>query len=190
MNGLTITFVGDLRYGRTVHSLVQLLRHYNVHIQLINARGLSLPVEIRKSLVSRGQLVAEAETLDPQLIKKTDVLYCTRIQKERFDDPTLWEEVRDHLVVNNAILSHAKPKMVVLHPLPRNEELHSEVDTDERAAYFRQVCLLLRNPSTQLLNSLDEIWFVLPHGSSCPDNVLRLLPRPGNFGRFRSDRSL
>ena len=132
--------MGDLKYGRTVHSLVQLLRHYTVRIQLISAKGLPLPAETRDDLISRGQLVAEAQTLDPELIRKTDVLYCTRIQRERFEDPMLYEEVKDNLIVNNAVLSHAKSKMIVMHPLPRNGEIEEEVDLDERAAYFRQVC--------------------------------------------------
>ena len=134
-----------------------------------------MPVDIRKSLLSTDQLVGEAETLDPQLIRKSDVLYCTRIQKERFEDPALYEEAKDQLVVNNAVLSHAKSKMIVMHPLPRNDELHSEVDTDERAAYFRQVRRLVSEPLVHLLNSLDEVRFILPYGSARFDNVLKSL---------------
>ena len=142
VNGLTVTFVGDLRYGRTVHSLVKLFAHYNVNIQLAAPARLALPADIRQSLISRGQLLAESTELDAKIIARSDVLYCTRLQKERFDDPAEYEDLKDKLVVDNAVLSRAKSNMIVLHPLPRNQEIPEEVDLDQRAAYFRQVSML------------------------------------------------
>ena len=140
VTNLVITFVGDLRYGRTVHSLIKLLAHYTVSVQLIAPKGLSLPKDLRQSLISRGQLIAESEELEPKLVNKSDVLYCTRVQKERFESPEEHERLKDKLVVDNAMISHAKQKMIIMHPLPRNKEIDEAVDLDQRAAYFRQVC--------------------------------------------------
>ncbi|CAL8578602.1 Carbamoyl-phosphate synthase [Xanthoria parietina] len=139
VNGLTITFTGDLRYGRTVHSLVKLLRHYDVHIQLVCPRSLALPSDVRQQLINSGQLALESEQLTPQIIARSDVLYCTRIQKERFEDPETYAKVKDAFVIDNGVLKHAKTHMVVMHPLPRNNEIGEEVDYDQRAAYFRQM---------------------------------------------------
>jgi carbamoyl-phosphate synthase/aspartate carbamoyltransferase len=139
VQGLTVTFVGDLRYGRTVHSLIKLLAYYNVKVQLIAPKAIALPSGIRQSLIASGQLVAEAETLEPSLVERTDVLYCTRVQKERFETPDEYDQVKDSIVVNSRVLKQAKPNMIVMHPLPRNNEIDPEVDTDPRAAYFRQM---------------------------------------------------
>ncbi|SPO00106.1 related to URA2 - multifunctional pyrimidine biosynthesis protein [Cephalotrichum gorgonifer] len=140
VEGLTITFVGDLLYGRTVHSLVYLLRHYQVRIQLVAPKGLSLPAEIRDHLVKTGRLLRESETLTEEILAESDVLYCTRIQKERFPSEADYEKVKGSYRIDNATLKHAKPDTVVMHPLPRNEEVAEEVDFDQqRAAYFRQM---------------------------------------------------
>ena len=140
VEGLTITFVGDLLYGRTVHSLVYLLRHYQVRIQLVAPKGLSLPAEIRDHLVSTGRLLRESETLTDEIVAESDVLYCTRVQQERFASEAEYEKVKGSYRIDNAVMKHAKPETVVMHPLPRNEEVAEEVDFDQqRAAYFRQV---------------------------------------------------
>jgi len=139
VSGLTITFIGDLRYGRTVHSLVKLLQHYNVHVQLVSPSALALPVEVRQLLISSGQLVAESHELSQEIVARSDVLYCTRVQKERFDDLDQYEQLKDSFVVDNSVLQHAKSQMIVMHPLPRNAEIGEEVDFDQRAAYFRQM---------------------------------------------------
>ena len=140
VNGLVITFTGDLKYGRTVHSLCELLRHYNVQVQLAAPAALAIPSKVRAALQARGQLLVESDTLTPEMLANTDVLYCTRVQKERFEDPNLYEEVKDAFVVDGKTLKGAKQNMIVMHPLPRNMELSKEVDDDPRAAYFRQVC--------------------------------------------------
>ncbi|MCJ1399864.1 hypothetical protein MMC11_003067 [Xylographa trunciseda] len=139
VTGLTITFVGDLRYGRTVHSLVKLLAHYAVTIQLVSPSVLALPSDIRASLISSGQLTAEATELTPEIVARSDVLYCTRVQKERFEEPAVYETVKDSIVIDNKVLRGAKPGCVIMHPLPRNNEIDEEVDFDGRAAYFRQM---------------------------------------------------
>ncbi|KAL8904243.1 MAG: hypothetical protein Q9207_003404 [Kuettlingeria erythrocarpa] len=139
VSGLTITFTGDLKHGRTVHSLVQLLQHYNVHIQLVSPSSLALPASIRHQTVSSNQLLCESTELTEDIIARSDVLYCTRIQKERFEDLGEYERVKDALVIDNSVLKFAKEHMVVMHPLPRNKEVGEEVDYDQRAAYFRQM---------------------------------------------------
>ena len=139
VNGLTITFTGDLKYGRTVHSLCELLRHYNVKVQLAAPTALALPSKVRATLQARGQLGVESEHLTPEVVASSDVLYCTRVQKERFEDPELYEKVKDEMVVSAKTLRDAKKNMIVMHPLPRNMELSKDVDDDPRAAYFRQV---------------------------------------------------
>ncbi|EFX03019.1 bifunctional pyrimidine biosynthesis protein [Grosmannia clavigera kw1407] len=139
VQGLTITFVGDLRYGRPVHSLCHLLKHYHVQVQLVAPAALALPVALRDSLRARGQLLAESHELTPDIIARSDVLYCTRVQKERFPSVAEYERVRGSYRIDNATLRHAKSNMIVLHPLPRNDEIAEEVDFDQRAAYFRQM---------------------------------------------------
>jgi len=139
VNGLTVTFTGDLKYGRTVHSLAKLLRYYEVRINLVSPSGLALPRDVREQIIASGQLAVESETLTPEIIARSDVLYCTRVQKERFPSLDEYERLKDHLIVDNSVLKHAKPSMVILHPLPRNREISEEVDFDQRAAYFRQM---------------------------------------------------
>ncbi|KAF2838726.1 carbamoyl-phosphate synth [Patellaria atrata CBS 101060] len=139
VKGLTITFIGDLRYGRTVHSLCELLKHYDVSINLVSPESLSLPSHVRDALISRNQLVSESTSLTSEIVSKSDVLYVTRMQKERFEDPKLWDEVKDAFVVDNRVMREAKRNCIVMHPLPRNREIAEEVDFDPRATYFRQM---------------------------------------------------
>ncbi|KAI2468908.1 carbamoyl-phosphate synth [Annulohypoxylon bovei var. microspora] len=139
VQGLTITFIGDLLYGRPVHSLVYLLRHYQVQVQLVSPKSLALPAEVRSLLKESGQLLCESEELTPEILSRSDVLYCTRVQKERFPSVEAYEKVKNSYRIDNATLKHAKQTTRVLHPLPRNEEVAEEVDYDQRAAYFRQM---------------------------------------------------
>ncbi len=139
VNGKIITFVGDLRYGRTVHSLIKVLDHYDASIQLVSPSSLALPAEVRQQLVRSGKLLLESDKLTEEIIGSSDVLYCTRMQKERFDRVEDYERLKGSYRIDNAVMQHAKSKMIVMHPLPRNEELAEEVDDDPRAAYFRQM---------------------------------------------------
>ncbi|KAH7398476.1 hypothetical protein BKA66DRAFT_566075 [Pyrenochaeta sp. MPI-SDFR-AT-0127] len=139
VNGLNITFVGDLKYGRTVHSLCELLSHYDVTVNLVSPQSLGMPSGVRDALKSRGQLNIISNELTADIIASTDVLYCTRVQKERFPDAATYEQVKDAFVIDNKVLKGAKANMIVMHPLPRNNEIHEEVDFDPRAAYFRQM---------------------------------------------------
>lgn len=139
VNGLTITFMGDLKYGRTVHSLTQLLAHYNIKVQLVAPEELELPQEFRELLISQGKLGREATELTDEILAETDVLYCTRVQQERFASQEQYNRLKDTYRVDNAVLARCKNHMCVMHPLPRNAEIAEEVDFDHRAAYFRQM---------------------------------------------------
>ncbi len=139
VSNITVTFVGDLKYGRTVHSLIKLLQYYEVKINLVAPSALSLPVEVRDQIQKSRQLGMESEKLTPDIIARSDVLYCTRVQKERFESVDEYERLKDAFVVDNSVLKYAKNTMVLMHPLPRNTEISEEVDFDQRAAYFRQV---------------------------------------------------
>jgi carbamoyl-phosphate synthase / aspartate carbamoyltransferase len=139
VTGLTVTFTGDLKYGRTVHSLVKLLQYYEVRINLVSPEALGLPSEVREQIVISGQLAIESDTLTPEIVAKSDVLYCTRVQKERFPSFEEYERLKDRMIVDNSVLKYAKSSMIVMHPLPRNNEISEEVDFDQRAAYFRQM---------------------------------------------------
>ncbi|TPX55549.1 hypothetical protein PhCBS80983_g05229 [Powellomyces hirtus] len=137
VNGLTVTLVGDLKNGRTVHSLVRLLSLYDVKLVLVSPPSLTLPAHIRTEIPSHIP-VTETSDLD-SVMPRTDVLYVTRIQKERFATPAEYDAVKDSYCVTNRTLAHAKRNMIVMHPLPRVNEIDGEVDFDQRAAYFRQM---------------------------------------------------
>ena len=181
VTGLTITFTGDLKYGRTVHSLIKLLRFYDVRIQLVCPKELSLPEDVQRQVVDYGELVEESEELTPEIVARSDVIYSTRVQKERFANLDVYERLKNSLVIDNAILRHAKEHMIIMHPLPRNAEIAEEVDFDQRAAYFRQVCLptvlyMLRQGIRLTFSiffwSTDAVRSLLPNGpigdDSCP----------------------
>ena len=139
VNGLTVTMLGDLKNGRTTHSLVRLLSLYGVRVNFVSPPSLEMPREVIREVLKLGMSVYETANLD-EVIGKTDVLYVTRIQRERFASPEEYEAVKGCYVVNNDVLARAKPDMVVLHPLPRVDEVDLEVDFDiKRAAYFRQM---------------------------------------------------
>ncbi|KAI9265684.1 hypothetical protein EDC94DRAFT_692795 [Helicostylum pulchrum] len=138
VNGLTITMVGDLKNGRTVHSLVKILAYYQVTINYVCPESLAMPKEVMEEVAAAGIKQNVYATLD-EVIGTTDVLYMTRIQKERFDSEEDYNRVKDAYILNNDVLSRAKSQMIVMHPLPRVNEIEPEVDFDQRAAYFRQM---------------------------------------------------
>jgi carbamoyl-phosphate synthase/aspartate carbamoyltransferase/dihydroorotase/carbamoyl-phosphate synthase/aspartate carbamoyltransferase len=138
IEGLKIAMVGDLRYGRTVHSLVRLLLQYKVSLRFVSPEILRLPLTIMNDVIDSGLNVRETHDV-ADVIENADVLYVTRVQKERFTDLAQYEEVKDHYEITPEIMNKAKSKMVVMHPLPRVGEIHYAVDHDPRAAYFRQV---------------------------------------------------
>ena len=138
IDGLKIAMVGDLRYGRTVHSLTKLLLHYDVSLRFVSPEILRLPLTIMNEVIDAGMNVRETHDV-ADVIEHADVLYVTRVQKERFADLAQYEEVKDQHEITPELMRKAKEKMVVMHPLPRVGEIHYAVDADPRAAYFRQV---------------------------------------------------
>jgi aspartate carbamoyltransferase len=138
IDGLTVTMLGDLKYGRTVHSLARLLSLYDVRLHYVSPEILRMPPELIEQVRGRG--VAQGEHLElTAILPESDVLYVTRIQKERFDDLQVYEAVKGSFVVTSETMGRAKEKMIVMHPLPRVGEIAMEVDDDPRAAYFRQM---------------------------------------------------
>ncbi|MFW6143848.1 MAG: aspartate carbamoyltransferase [Patescibacteria group bacterium] len=139
IDGLDVAMVGDLKNGRTVHSLARLLKLYNTRLSFISPDILRLPEELQKELVSTGRAVYETDRVE-NVIGTVDVLYVTRVQKERFDDLSEYERVRDYYEITPELMNNrAKEKMALMHPLPRVGEIHYDVDDDPRAAYFRQM---------------------------------------------------
>lgn len=138
MNGLDIALVGDLKHGRTTHSLVKLLSLYNVRLHYVSPPSLRMPREIVDWVKHSGVSQKEYSTLE-EVAPFVDVLYMTRIQKERFASEEEFLAVSKPYVINTALMNKMKQTMVVLHPLPRIDEIEPEVDLDPRAAYFRQM---------------------------------------------------
>lgn len=140
IDGITIGFCGDLKFGRTVHSLIKALGRYsNVKVILIAPDELRLPDYIKHDVCDRqGIDYREVATIE-EVIGELDVLYMTRVQKERFLDEEEFNRVKDSFVLDSSRLVGAKAKMAILHPLPRVNEIAQDVDLDPRAAYFRQV---------------------------------------------------
>ena len=137
--GLTVGCCGDLKYGRTVHSLLAALSRYeNVKIILISPEELKIPSFVRREVLDKnGMDYVEVTSLE-EVIPQLDVLYMTRIQRERFDDPFVYERLKDSYILDTHKMENAKETMRVLHPLPRVNEISVKVDADPRAAYFRQ----------------------------------------------------
>ncbi len=138
VDGLTVTMLGDLKYGRTVHSLSRLLSLYDVHLNFVSPDILQLPEEIFAELKEKNISHQEYLGLEEPL-PDTDVLYVTRVQKERFEDPKQYEEVKGTYIINPETLKKGKDNLVLMHPLPRVGEISMELDDDPRAAYFRQM---------------------------------------------------
>ncbi|AEC52280.1 aspartate carbamoyltransferase catalytic subunit [Pyrococcus sp. NA2] len=138
IDGLKIGLLGDLKYGRTVHSLAEALSHYDVELYLISPSLLRMPRHIVEELKEKGMKVIETTKLE-EVIGELDVLYVTRIQKERFPDEQEYLKVRGSYQVNLDTLRNVKETLRIMHPLPRVDEIHPEVDRTKYAIYFKQV---------------------------------------------------
>ncbi|MBT4937341.1 aspartate carbamoyltransferase, partial [Candidatus Peregrinibacteria bacterium] len=137
VDNLHITLVGDLKNGRTVHSLIYLLKHYKVDLNLISPSELSMPENIIQDLKESGCNIQVGHSLK-EAIADTDVLYMTRIQKERFKNIDDYERLKNSFILNSELLKEAKESITILHPLPRITEIDESVDSHKGAAYFRQ----------------------------------------------------
>jgi aspartate carbamoyltransferase catalytic subunit len=136
LDGLTVGFIGDLKYGRTIHSLIKLLKFYNIHLYLISPEELTLPDSYKKEM--DGYPLSFEETRDIKKIWDCDVIYVTRIQEERFPDHKEYDRLKETYKVNKELILASKKNTTVLHPLPRVNELSTDVDDLPNAAYFRQ----------------------------------------------------
>ena len=138
LKNLKISLVGDLKNGRTVHALVEILSLYGAKLYFVSPGLLKMPDEITARLKSKGVEIVETEDL-AYAASQTDLVYMTRIQKERFSDLAEYERVKGSCVVDGKFLAALKKDLTVMHPLPRVDEIHTEVDSYAGAAYFRQV---------------------------------------------------
>lgn len=140
LNNLTIGFCGDLKFGRTVHSLIKALSRYEgINVVLIAPEELRLPSYIRREVCDKNIVPTREVATMEEVMPELDILYMTRVQKERFLDEEEFERLKDSFILNPERLKSAKEDMIILHPLPRVNEITREVDNDPRAAYFRQV---------------------------------------------------
>lgn len=138
VDGLRVAMVGDLKYGRTVHSLTRLLCLYNVEFDFVSPAVLRMPEEILQEVRECGLPYQETEDIN-KVISKADVLYVTRVQRERFESQEEYERLKDFYIITPKLMEKAKEKMILMHPFPRVYEISYEVDSDPRAAYFRQI---------------------------------------------------
>jgi aspartate carbamoyltransferase len=138
LKNLSIALVGDLKNGRTVHALVEVLSHFGVNFYFVAPSLLRMPGEIIERMKEKGCGVIETDDL-AMAASKSDLVYMTRIQKERFADVSEYEKVKGSYVLNREFIDRLKKKITILHPLPRVEEINPDVDSYPGAAYFRQV---------------------------------------------------
>ena len=137
IDGLKIALVGDLRYGRTVHSLAYALALYNIELYLISPETLRMRHEVIRTI--QNKIPVTEDTNLEKIIPQIDVLYVTRIQKERFPDPAEYAKVKGAYKIDLKTLKSAKKDLIILHPLPRIDEIAAEVDSTPQARYFQQV---------------------------------------------------
>lgn len=135
---LTLSLVGDLKNGRTVHALVEVLSHFDVSLYFVSPTLLRMPEEITIRLKEKGCEVTETEDLTLAAFR-SDLIYMTRIQKERFTDLSEYEKVKGSYIIDREFIDRVKKKITILHPLPRVDEISPDVDSYPGAAYFRQM---------------------------------------------------
>lgn len=138
LDNLHIYLVGDLKYGRTVHSLIMAMRHFNPTFHFIAPKELAMPEEYKIYCQNRNIPFVEEEEFNADIIANADILYMTRVQRERFTDLMEYERVKDVYILKASMLKDAKPTLKVLHPLPRVNEIAYDVDDDPHAYYFQQ----------------------------------------------------
>ena len=193
LDNLTIGLCGDLKYGRTVHSLIEAMSRYEgIKFVLISPKELQLPSYIRYNVLEKHQIpYTEVETME-EVMGTLDVLYMTRIQRERFDDPAEYERLKDSYVLTEEKMKLAKKEMAVLHPLPRVNEISVKVDEDPRAAYFRQalngkymrMALILKllgeakaDPVKEAVDTTDFVYDLTCKNPKCISQVEQELPQ-------------
>jgi aspartate carbamoyltransferase len=137
LDGLRVALVGDLKNGRTVHSLARALSLFKVEYSFVAPAALAMPTDVSDYLRERGFSVEETNDM-AMALQKADVVYMTRVQKERFADVKQYDKLKNFYILTRAIVENAKPNLLVMHPLPRVDEITTDVDALPNAAYFRQ----------------------------------------------------
>lgn len=137
LDNLQVAFVGDLKYGRTVHSLTMALTQFNTTFHLVSPLELKLPSYVKRHIKEKNLAYFQYTEL-MEIIPKVDIIYMTRIQRERFSDPMEYEKVKNAYNLNNDMLTGARSNMRILHPLPRVNEIAEDVDNNPKAYYFQQ----------------------------------------------------
>ena len=140
LDHLTITMVGDLKYGRTVHSLLQALRYFKPTFHFVSSPELRMPQQYLDLCKENGIEYHEHTEFSPEVINASDILYMTRVQRERFTDIMEYERVKNLYTLRNSMLADSKPTLRILHPLPRVNEIDRDVDDNPKAYYFEQAC--------------------------------------------------
>ena len=138
LENLNIHLVGDLKYGRTVHSLIMAMRHFNPTFHFIAPKELAMPEEYKQYCNKHGIKFVEHEEFNEDTIAAADIIYMTRVQRERFSDLMEYERVKDVYILRGDMLGKAKDNMRILHPLPRVNEITQDVDETPHAYYFQQ----------------------------------------------------
>ena len=193
LDNLTIGLCGDLKYGRTVHSLIEAMSRYTgISFVLISPEELKLPNYIRYNVLHAHNIPYEEVTSLDEAMPQLDVLYMTRIQRERFDSLEEYEKLKDSYILDTEKMALAKEDMCVLHPLPRVNEISVAVDEDKRAAYFRQalngkymrMALILKlleeaenNPAREVVDTTDFVFDKVCKNPKCICQVEQELPQ-------------
>lgn len=138
LDNLNIYLVGDLKYGRTVHSLLMAMRHFNPTFHFVAPKELAMPKEYKIYCEEHGIKYQEHTAFNEKVIADADILYMTRVQRERFTDLMEYERVKNVYILRNKMLEHTRPNLRILHPLPRVNEIAYDVDDNPKAYYFQQ----------------------------------------------------
>ncbi len=138
LENLTITMVGDLKYGRTVHSLLMAMRYFNPTFRFVACEELQMPKEYKEFCDKNGIKYSEHTEFSPDVINSSDIIYMTRVQRERFTDIMEYERVKDLYTLRNSMLDDSRENLRILHPLPRVNEIAYDVDDNPKAYYFQQ----------------------------------------------------
>ncbi len=138
LDNLVITMVGDLKYGRTVHSLLMAMKYFNPKFRFVACEELRMPKEYKQFCDEQGIEYEESEDFSPEIINSSDIIYMTRVQRERFSDHAEYDKVKDLYSLHNDMLAESKENLKILHPLPRVNEIDMDVDDNPKAYYFQQ----------------------------------------------------
>lgn len=157
LDNLTVVMVGDLKYGRTVHSLLMALSHFSPMFYFVAPEELKMPDPYKLYCKEKGIPFTELADFSPEVIAKADILYMTRVQKERFTDPMEYEQVKNIYTLHSYMLEGSKENLRILHPLPRVNEIDRDVDNSPKAYYFEQAKNGLYARQAMICNALGMI---------------------------------